>query len=381
MSTAGRAVRQRQARRRRPKPAAARKKRVPPRPKVDERPHVLILGKSALSKRVYKLLTELGVPCRRLDEPDAVESAVTEQTKGVIIVPPIPSYSVLAYARRIKAEGVDIATFVVMNGPMAARTSRALYADGVTAAFEWPVDRDAIKRTMLRLTSPEFIGWGRKRTPREIALEETARAHLDADATPYGANLGVEACGRVLLLKGKIDALWRLELARQVAAEVSGVDDVIADGVEIQGVQSDDRTLSRAVRTVLKHASAVDGSTLAVAVRSGQVTLAGSVADRQEARRAVQLVRQIPGIREIQDYLVVSKKAKRRDRSLARRVRSAVGSRYPGLPVELSVFGDVAVMAGRVPNATYRDRIREIVENQTGVERVVDKLQVQRKRR
>jgi osmotically-inducible protein OsmY len=268
-----------------------------------------------------------------------------------------------------------------MNGPMAARTSRALYADGVTAAFEWPVDRDAIKRTMLRLTSPEFIGWGRKRTPREIALEETARAHLDADATPYGANLGVEACGRVLLLKGKIDALWRLELARQVAAEVSGVDDVIADGVEIQGVQSDDRTLSRAVRTVLKHASAVDGSTLAVAVRSGQVTLAGSVADRQEARRAVQLVRQIPGIRGIQDYLVVSKKAKRRDRSLARRVRSAVGSRYPELPVELSVFGDVAVMAGRVPNATYRDRIREIVENQTGVERVVDKLQVQRKRR
>ena len=79
--------------------------------------------------------------------------------------------------------------------------------------------------------------------------------------------------------------------------------------------------------------------------------------------------------------IVVSKKAKRRDRSLARRVRSAVGSRYPGLPVELSVFGDVAVMAGRVPNATYRDRIREIVENQTGVERVVDKLQVQRKRR
>lgn len=378
--TSSRSVRQRQPRRRRPPTATHRNKRVPPQPKVDERPHVLVLGQSTLSKRLCGVLTKLGVPNRRIDNPDEVQAAVTRWTRGVIIVPPIPSFSVLTYARRSKARSVDVPTFVVMNGPMPSRTSRALYADGISAVFEWPADADAVKRTMLRLTSPQSLRWGRPRTPSEIALEETARAHLDADATPFGAQLGVEACGRVILLKGSLDALWKLELARQVAADINGVDDVIADGVEVRGVREDDRKVAHAVRAILKHASSVDGSTLAVAVRSGEVTLAGSVADRQEARRALQLVRQVRGVRRIEDYLVVSKKAKRRDHSLARRVRAALRSRYPQMPIDLAVFGNVAVMSGRVPSAGYRERVRELVENEAGVERVVDKLQVQNRR-
>ena len=336
-----------------------------------------MLGQSGIAKRLTRTLTKIGVPSRRLNEPDQVEAAVNEHTRGLVIVPPIPSFSVLTYARRANRTGVELPSFVVMNGPMPIRTSRALYADGVSAVFEWPGDSDALKRTMLRLMAREPVRWGRKRTPSEIALEETTRAHLDADATPFGANLGLEACGRVILLKGSIDSLWKLELARQVASDVSGVDDVIAEGVEIVGKQTDDRKIARAIRAVLKHASAVEGSTLAVAVRSGVVTLAGSVEDRQEAKRAVQLVRQVRGVRQIEDYLVVSKRAKRRDYSVARRVRSAVTSRYPRLPVELSVFGNVAVMTGRVPSARYRDQVRDLVENQRGVERVVDKLQVQ----
>jgi osmotically-inducible protein OsmY len=338
---------------------------------------VLVLGQSDLSKRLVRTLSNLGVPSRRLDDPDQVDAAVNERTKGLIVVPPIPSFSVLAYARRAQARSLEVPTFVVMNGPMPTRTARALYADGISAVFEWPADTDALKRTMLRLTAPEPIRWGRRRAASEVALEETSRAHLEADATPFGAQLGVEACGRVILLKGSLDALWKLELARQVVSDVSGVDDVIADGVEIVGMQQDDRKVARAIRTILKHASAVEGSTLAVAVRSGEVTLAGSVEDRQEARRAVQLVRQVRGVRRIQDFLVVSKKAKRRDSSLARRVRSAVTSRYPRLPVDLSVFGNVAVVSGRVPSARYREQLRELVEGQAGVERVVDKLQVQ----
>ena len=354
---------------------------MPPQPKADERPHVLVLGQSTLSKRLCGVLTTLGVPNRRVDNPEEVDAMVTRWTRGVIIVPPIPSFSVLTYARRSKARSVDVPTFVVMNGPMPSRTSRALYADGISAVFEWPADADAVKRTMLRLTSPESLRWGRPRTPSEIALEETARAHLDADATPFGAQLGVEACGRVILLKGSLDALWKLELARQVAADIHGVDDVIADGVEVRGVREDDRKVARAVRAILKHASSVDGSTLAVAVRSGEVTLAGSVADRHEARRALQLVRQARGVRRIEDYLVVSKKAKRRDHSLARRVRAALRARYPRMPIELAVFGNVAVMSGRVPSAGYRERVRELIENESGVERVVDKLHVQSRRR
>jgi osmotically-inducible protein OsmY len=51
------------------------------------------------------------------------------------------------------------------------------------------------------------------------------------------------------------------------------------------------------------------------------------------------------------------------------------------MPIELAVFGNVAVMSGRVPSAGYRERVRELIENESGVERVVDKLHVQSRRR
>jgi osmotically-inducible protein OsmY len=229
---------------------------------------------------------------------------------------------------------------------------------------------------VFRLSAPELGRWGRAKSPAEVALEETARAHLDADAVPFGANFGVEASRRFVILKGSLDALWQLELARQIVAEIAGVEDVIAEGVEITGPAQEDRATAKAIREVLRHAAGVDASTLAVAVRSGAATLTGSVRDKHEASRALALVRQVRGVRGVHDYLVVSETAKRRDKTLARRVRKALRTRYPDIPVNLTVFGNVAVLSGRVPRAAIRDQMKQLVSNQDGVERVVDKLNV-----
>ncbi|MGB5283074.1 MAG: BON domain-containing protein [Polyangiales bacterium] len=46
------------------------------------------------------------------------------------------------------------------------------------------------------------------------------------------------------------------------------------------------------------------------------------------------------------------------------------------LPIDLAVFGNVAVLWGPVPRAAVRDKLEELVFGQDGVERVVDKLRV-----
>jgi osmotically-inducible protein OsmY len=310
-----------------------------------------------------------------VDTPDEAFGAIDEMTKAVVVVPPIPSLSVSAFARTLSSQPSPIPIFVLMEGPLPTRTVRRLYADGVEAVFEWPADRQALQRTLFRVSAPSGP-WGRAKSASEIALEETARTHLKAEAVPFGAHLGVEACRRFLVLRGSLDALWKLELARHILADIPGVEDVVADGVEITGQAHGDKATARAIREVLKHAAQVEKSTLAISVRSGEVTVTGTVQDKAEASRALELIRQIRGVRGVRDFLVISARGKRQDAALARRVRKVLQTRYPNLPVDLSVFGNVAVLSGRVPRAGIRDKLKELVYAQDGVERVVDKLSV-----
>ncbi len=372
--TAAERVRQRVPRRRKSSSLPAKNK--PPAPKLSGRPNVLILGKSALSARLTRAIRREGLRCRRIDTPGETEGAIDEHTRALLIVPPIPSFSVLQFARQRRAPPSGVPLFVVMEGPLPAPTVGKLYRAGVDAIFEWPADGRAVKRTLFRLTAPRVGRWGRKKTVSEIALEETARNHIDAVAGPFGAKLGVEATGRFLLLKGSLDALWKLELTRQLLLEIPGVEDVVAGGVEIRGQARDDTTIANAIRTVLRHAAGVDKSTLAVSVRSGEVTLTGSVHDKHEANRTLELIRQVRGVRSVQDYLVVTPRGKQRDRALARRVRDVLSTKYPELCIGVAVFGDIAVLSGRVPRAALRERVEELVRRQRGVARVVDKLAV-----
>jgi osmotically-inducible protein OsmY len=375
MSSAARAPVRRS--RRRPAKASARsERRKRPAPKLAEPRHVLVLGQSDLSKRITRSIRALGVPCQRFGSPESVHGAIDEVTQALVVVPPIPSLSVATFARRFAKEPERIPIFVVMEGPLPARTVRKLYRDGVEAVFQWPADRQALHRTLFRVSAPTLGGWGRAKSAAEIALEETARAHLKSEAVPFGALLRVHACRRFVVLRGTLDALWKLELARQIVADIPGVDDVVADGVEITGPARGDRATAKAVREVLRHATEVEGATLAVSVRSGEVTVTGSVRDKREASRALELIGQVRGVRRVHDYLVISPRGKKQDEALARRVRDALRTRYPELSLDLAVFGKVAVVSGRVSRAAIRDKLKQLIYGQDGVERVVDKLVV-----
>lgn len=351
-------------------------RRKPPSPKLSGRRNVVVVGQSDLSKRVARTIRDLGIGCHRVKSPNQALREIDQMTKAVVVVPPIPSLSVAAFARGLSSEASRIPVFAVLEGPLPGRTVRKLYADGIEAVFEWPADRQAFKRTLYRTSAPTIGRWGRAKSPAEIALEETARQHLKAEAVPFGTHLGVSACRRFLVLKGSLDALWKLELARQIVSDIPGVEDVLAEGVEIKGQARGDRATAKAIREVLKHAAGVEKSTLAVSVRAGEVTITGSVRDKREGSRALELIGHVRGVRNVKNFLAISPRGKKQDAAVARRLRGVLRTRYPDLSVDVSVFGNVAVLSGRVPRAGVRDKVKELVHQQDGVERIVDKLSV-----
>ncbi|MGB5351150.1 MAG: hypothetical protein WBN10_16205 [Polyangiales bacterium] len=174
MSAAKRA-RSRQPRRRRPKAGDRPAHRKPPAPKLSGRPTILVLGKSGLAERVARTIRQLGVQCRRVDTPSAASGAIDEMTRGLVIIPPIPNLSVSTFARSVDADPTRVPIFVVMEGPLPARTVRRLYDDGVEAVFDWPADRQAFKRTLFRVSAPSPSSWGRPKSAGEVTLEETAQ--------------------------------------------------------------------------------------------------------------------------------------------------------------------------------------------------------------
>jgi osmotically-inducible protein OsmY len=106
------------------------------------------------------------------------------------------------------------------------------------------------------------------------------------------------------------------------------------------------------------------------------VTLTGSAEDKHELARALELISQVHGVRAIDDYVAVSAEVKKQDRTIARHVRDVLDTCFPASDVEVSVFGGIAVISGKVRTAATRDQMARLVSRQDGVKRVVDKLAI-----
>ncbi|MGB5809630.1 MAG: BON domain-containing protein, partial [Polyangiales bacterium] len=345
-------------------------------PRLVQQPSVLVFGMSSLAKRITERIRRKGARCERVEKSGPALASIDETTRAIFVVPPIPKVSVAAYVSRVRDREDPPPVFVVLEGPLPPRAARDLYRAGIEAAFELPLDAGALERTVFRLAGAARSQWGRKKRASEIAIEEQVRTRLKADATHFGPKLRLNAHRRFVILEGVVDALWKLELAIQIVSETPGVEDVLGDAVDVQGEPRSDRAIASAVRTVLQHASSIEPSTLAVAVRDGVVVLTGTAVDRRELARALQLVGQVHGVRKIDNYVAVSVRGKQQDRTVARRVTSALRARFPDADVEVAVFGGIAVVSGTVERASTRLAIGTLISNQDGVGRVVDKLDV-----
>lgn len=72
------------------------------------------------------------------------------------------------------------------------------------------------------------------------------------------------------------------------------------------GAAMDDATITTRVKTVLLNDPQVAATKIDVSTAGGVVTLSGSVKSKAEEARAIELTRQITGVRDVKSTLLVS---------------------------------------------------------------------------
>jgi osmotically-inducible protein OsmY len=339
-------------------------------------PHVLVLGTSRTSQRIYQELEKAGIPAQRLASSEQTDNAVQETTRALIIVPPIADVSVAHYCQDFREDNEQLPVFVAVQGTLPSRGIRKLYKSGVQAVFEWPADKEPLVRTAFRIAGATARNKATKLASADIALEELINDHLHTASTKFGPRLFAQVLHRYAIMKGSVDALWKLHIAAKVASQVPGVDDVVTSGVQVTGPAQSDRAIANAIRQVLKHASEVDTSTLTIRVDKGNVSLDGTSADRQELGRAIELISHVRGVRRIENLATLSATGKRQDKHVLKRIEKALATHHPKFKIAVTLFGGVAVLSGKVQRAADRMAVEALVAGQDGVDRVVDKIRV-----
>jgi hyperosmotically inducible protein len=153
-------------------------------------------------------------------------------------------------------------------------------------------------------------------------------------------------------------------------------------------VATDERTVRRiwndsAITTKVKNALREDPDVSAlkvdVDVLEGVVILTGVIENQNAARRAVEVAREVPGVREVKSNLQIGKKSwgqALEDKVIGSKIKAKLINE-PGirsLNIDVDVNNGVVTLSGLVEYQYQKNRAIEIAQNTTGTIKVIDNI-------
>ena len=212
----------------------------------------------------------------------------------------------------------------------------------------------------------------------EHELADEVSAELSYDPSIVGGDrVDVSAAEGVVTLEGEVYSLAQRWAIERAVRRIAGVTDVNNDLVVVPPAnlsRSDDQ-IESAVKTVLSWTASVPGG-ITASVAGGWVTLDGTVAFRFQKQAAENAVRQLIGVRGVENDLVVATADASHD------IQSAIGSairRRIDHPVDIDVsFDDGTVtLRGTVHSWAERRDAEESARLALGVRNVIDEVSVE----
>lgn len=335
--------------------------------------NVLLIGHAPQRRAVARALKGLDAKVRGVSWDAFAQDACGPDTVAAIIIGPppnAPGWRSVATLRSLLPDRVAIA--FVDPQPHNPRTIRRYYREGASVVFDWPRESILLAPVLAETLAIRMVHGKAKRGDR--ALGRVVRSHARL-ITPGIEGLSVSVQDGHVSLRGTAQSLPQAIAVESRAAEVPGVQSVDAANLLVEPSGLSDRAIRSSVKKVL---SSVTEDTVAVAVSRGHVSLAGSVSRRAEARRLQDLIAHVRGVRGIDNKMVVSSKARAKDRSTAARVRMVLRAQFPQQRFELACFGGNVVVQGEVQTlATKRDVTRAIDEVE-GVATVINKVRIRK---
>jgi osmotically-inducible protein OsmY len=328
---------------------------------------VLLLGRGAAGRELTPLIEDSGVKVERKLRIDG--GGGEARADLVVLLPPLGRGGLARGCRELRQRQPAPVIVVRSRG---AGNAAPLYEAGATAVIDWPGDRHQLLRLLARQ-----LGNQRRPDQEDRRLTRVVRRRLETSGAALRQPLTARVVARTVFLAGEVDALWKKSALPPLAASVPGVEDVVVGGVSVTTELRSDDDIGYAVRALLDGAGGRVVATVAVSVESGVVTLAGTIGDRDELTRLVELVHHVRGARAVRNLVTVAPDEAARSAEVAKRIRRALDSVTPlHAQLRTAVFGGVLVLSGVVRTADERIRIADLAERQAGVDRVVNKLEL-----
>lgn len=213
------------------------------------------------------------------------------------------------------------------------------------------------------------------KTDHAIQLDVIAEIERDWRFKP--AEIGVEVDHGVVTLSGSVATYLKVGEAAEVATRVPGVKDVANKLIVRQrdSLFTDDTKIAQAVRNALVWDSAVPEERIDSVVRNGVVTLKGTVDYWYQRRSAVEVVKRITGVLNVNDHIIITP-PERTDMQMFDELKAALRRRFPLERIDATVDHATVTLMGEVPSYYVYRETGDLASSTTGVKHVVNKLRI-----
>jgi hyperosmotically inducible protein len=140
-----------------------------------------------------------------------------------------------------------------------------------------------------------------------------------------------------------------------------------------------DSTITTKVKSALREDPDVSALKVDVDVLEGVVILTGVIENQNAARRAVEVAREVQGVREVKSNLQIGKKnwgQALEDKVIGSKIKAKLINE-PGirsLNIDVDVNNGVVTLSGLVEYQYQKNRAIEIAQNTAGTKKVIDNI-------
>jgi osmotically-inducible protein OsmY len=188
--------------------------------------------------------------------------------------------------------------------------------------------------------------------PNDDTITMWVNSALFEDPRVVSSGIKASTVNGVVTLTGTVRNLAEKRYADLEAMKIKGVRGVL-DKLEVQPAHRSDTDITQEVRRRIINSSVIRSGGVGVQVLQGNVTLTGIVPSYSEVQQAELLASEVPGVKAVQNDMVVSFVSQRPDADIQGDVQARVNRDVflLGLPINVSVSKGVVTLTGQVGNA------------------------------
>ena len=222
-------------------------------------------------------------------------------------------------------------------------------------------------------------------------IEASAKGSYNFKTYLKDDDIRVASNGGVVTLTGSVSKEFHRLLAQETVAGLPGVKSVNNQLLVVgdQPPEHSDGWITMKVKTVLAFHSNVSASGTEVHTENGIVTLTGKADSEAQSQLTCEYAKDVEGVTEVRNQLVVTKPAKPAERSVGERVDDASITAQikstllfhrstHALATRVATKNGVVTLHGEARNASERDLVSRLAKDIKGVERVNNLMTLQK---